>query len=157
MHNGKRWFLIHYKLCVLRKFSFNLNIPCSFVERWLRASKTKILYKSTPSLSYVIFSAEMITAKTDIQCSRTTYNVELGESVTVECQSHVKNPYQLFFYTVEWKSVNQYFIAKFFSETTLLGGVFTQNPRYGTAMLRKSCLKFLSFTSKDDARAAAVF
>ena len=30
MHNGKRWFLNHYKLCVLRKFGFNLNIQCSF-------------------------------------------------------------------------------------------------------------------------------
>ena len=98
----------------------------------------------------------MMTAKSDIQCSQKTYNVELGKSVTVECQSHVKQPNQLFFYTVEWKSVNQYFIVKFFCETTLLEGVFTQNPSYGTAMLRQSFLKFLSFTSKVDACAAII-
>ena len=62
--------------------------------------------------------------------------------MTVECQSHLMNNDQLFPNTVEWKSVNQYFIATFFSETTLLEGVFTQNPSHGTAMLRQSFLKF---------------
>ena len=45
MHNGKRWFLDHYKLSVLRKFGFNLSIHCSFVDRWVRVSKTSILQK----------------------------------------------------------------------------------------------------------------
>ena len=76
--------------------------------------------------------------------------------MTVECQSHVMDNDQVFPNTVEWKRVNQYFIATFFCETTLLEGVFTQNPNYGTAMLRQSFLKFLSFTSKVDACAAII-
>ena len=144
MHNGKRWFLIHYKLCVLRKFSFNLNIQCSFVDRWHRVSRTSILYQSIPfNQPRDFFSAEMITAKSDIQCSQTTYNVELGKSVTVECQSHVKNPDRLpFSKTVEWRSVNNILLLHFFCKTTLLDGVFTRNPVTARPCYDKVALSF---------------
>ena len=53
----------------------------------------------------------------------------------------------------EGKSI---FYCYIFFETTLLEGVFTQNPSYCTAILRQSFLKFLSFTSKVDACAAII-
>ena len=85
----------------------------------------------------------MITAKSDIQCSQTTYNVELGKSVIVECQSHVKGPDRLpFSNIVECRGVNNILLLHFFYKTTLPEDVFTRNPVTARLCYDKVALSF---------------